>query len=187
MFIYLFLGAPSSTSNFLIAKIWRAPETSGGNFQEERKGITIIAFFLFNLFFGFLSFYNFNRKKRALCVMGLAIFYLIYLFFKIVAILMTLLCGFKIDTKNDEKVKNTLTTSEKELYKSKNPLAQSSDNLKSKNEDENEKENEEQLDKSNNDEENKNEKNEEEEKDEENKKDEQNESRKEDDEVENNE
>ena len=198
MFIYLFLGAPSSTSNFLIAKIWRAPETSGGNFQEERKGITIIAFFLFNLFFGFLSFYNFNRKKRALCVMGLAIFYLIYLFFKIVAILMTLLCGFKLDTKNDEKVKNTLTTSEKEIYKSKNPLAQSNDNLKSKNDIENEntndnnneKENEEQLDKSNNDEENKNEKNEnneEEEKDEENKKDEQNESRKEDDEVENNE
>ena len=42
MIIYLVLGAPSSTSNFLIAKIWRAPETMGGECLEERKGITII-------------------------------------------------------------------------------------------------------------------------------------------------
>ena len=48
MLLYLILGAPNSTSNFLIAKIWITPETPGGTSSEDRKGLTIIFFFLFN-------------------------------------------------------------------------------------------------------------------------------------------
>ena len=104
MFIYLFLGAPSSTSNFLIAKLWKAPETSGGQFLEERKGITILLFFLSNLFFGFLCFFNYTRKLRANCVMGLAIFHLLYLVSKIIAILFPLICGSELNTSIDHQI-----------------------------------------------------------------------------------
>ena len=130
MLFYLFLGAPSSTSTFLIAKIWKSPETSGGDYTEERKGIIIIAFFLFNLFIGFLSFYNYDREKRANAVMALAIIYLIYLFFKIVAIMFPLLSGIKLDENKDSIIKNILTSREKSLFASKNQLAQSRDILK---------------------------------------------------------
>ena len=109
MFIYLFIGAPSSTSNFLIAKIWKAPETPGGESIEEQKGITVIFFFLFNFFFGFLCFYNYTRKLRANCVMGLAIFYLLYLFFKVIGIVLPLLSGSKLNEKNEEKIKAVLS------------------------------------------------------------------------------
>ena len=87
MILYLFLGAPTSTSNILISKIWNAPGAPGGKNIDDRKGIVILFFFLFNLFFGFLSAYNYDREKRAKCVMGLAIFYLLYLFFKVIGII----------------------------------------------------------------------------------------------------
>ena len=135
MFIYLFLGAPSSTSNFLISKIWKAPETSGGDFLEERKGITIITFFLFNLFIGFLTFYNYNRKLRANCVMGLSIFYLIYLFFKIIGILSSLLSGIEISNKYDKKIADALVSKGSyNIKESKNSLAKSTEKLKNENE-----------------------------------------------------
>ena len=146
MFIYLILGAPSSTSYFLISKIWRAPETSGGEYPEERKGLTIIFFFLFNLFFGFLNFYNFDRHLKVNCVMGLSIFYLIYLFFKIVAILISLLSGIEINRISDIKIINILSGLENNIYESNNPLAGSTDKLKEQNSKENI---EEKLDKSN--------------------------------------
>ena len=91
MIIYIGLGAPSSTSNFLMAEIWNASDTPGGYEIDERKSVVLIAFFLFNLFFGCLTFYNNTRKKRADCVMGFGIFYLIYNFFKIIAILINIL------------------------------------------------------------------------------------------------
>jgi len=127
MFIYLFLGAPSSTSLFLLAKIWKAPETSGGKYQEEKKGLTIIVFFLSNLFFGCLCFFNYNTKLRANCVMGLAIFYLIYLFFKVAAILLQLLSGPTLDKKNDTKIKNEI---EKVHSNNVDDLKASNDNLR---------------------------------------------------------
>ena len=135
MFIYLFLGAPSSTSNFLISKIWKAPETSGGDSIEERKGITIITFFLFNLFIGFLTFYNYNRKLRANCAMGLSIFYLIYLFFKIIGILSSLFSGIEISNKYDKKIADALVSEGPyDIKESKISLAQSTDKLKHENE-----------------------------------------------------
>ena len=130
MFIYLFLGAPSSTSLFLLAKIWKAPETSGGTFIEEKKGITIIVFFLSNLFFGCLCFFNYNTKLRANCVMGLAIFYLIYLFFKVAAILFPLLSGPTLGNKSDAKIKNELENPDANDVEDPNELKNSNANLR---------------------------------------------------------
>ena len=143
MLIYLFLGAPSSTSNFLIAKIFRAPETSGGQFKEEKKGLTIICFFLSNLFFGSLGFFNYDTKKRANCVMGLAIFYLIYLFFKIIGITFSLLCGTKLNTQIDKNIRKEISNEESDEISNNvgnddNELKNSTEYLKkSKNEEEN--------------------------------------------------
>ena len=163
MLLYLILGAPNSTSNFLIAKIWIAPETPGGYSPEERKGLTVIFFFLFNLFFGFLNFYNNTRKKRAVSVMGLAIFYLIYLFFKIIAISFPLLCGEKIKDIIDSEIINVLSNSIcNNIYGSKNPLANSTEKLNKTNENENSNEHENEEEKKDN--ENEDENNEEEEK-----------------------
>ena len=155
MFLYLFLGAPSSTSHFLIAKIWRAPETSGGSFHEERKGIIIIIFFLSNLFFGFLCFYNYNRKLRANCVMGLAIFHLIYLFFKIIAILSSLF-NTNVNQITDNQIKNVLS-GDNSLYESNNPPMKNSDKLKEENISQNAEEKLERENETNNEEENNNE------------------------------
>ena len=90
MIIYIVLGAPSSTSNFLMAQLWNASDTPGGNEINERKSVTLIIFFLTNLFFGSLTFYNNTRRKRANCVMGFGIFYLLYNFFKVIAIIMNI-------------------------------------------------------------------------------------------------
>ena len=130
MFIYLFLGAPSSTSLFLLAKIWKAPETSGGKYNDEKKGITIIVFFLSNLFFGCLCFFNYNTKLRANCVMGLAIFYLIYLFFKVAAILLQLLSGPTLDPKNEKRIKNEIENPNANNVEEPNELKNSNSNLR---------------------------------------------------------
>ena len=117
MIFYLFLGAPSSTSSFLIAKIWKAPEASGGSFVEEKKGITVLAFFLSNLFFGCLCFFNYSTKLRANCVMGLSIAYLIYLFFKVLGIIFPVLFGASIkeDKKKEEMIINEIVAIKDEL------------------------------------------------------------------------
>ena len=87
MLAYIGLGASCSTSNFLMAQIWNASDTVGGRQKEERKSIVLIFFFLYNLFFGFLSAYNYNRKKRANSVLGFGVIYLLYNFFKIIAVI----------------------------------------------------------------------------------------------------
>ena len=93
MFTYIGFGASCSTSNFLMAKIWNSPSTTGGSNIEERKSIVLIFFFLFNLFVGFLSAYNYTRKKRANSVMGLGIIFLIYNFFRMLAIISKIVGG----------------------------------------------------------------------------------------------
>jgi len=110
MLLYLFLGAPSSSSNFYIAKILNACEASGGENIKERKGITIIGYCLVNLFFGSLTFYNYNRQKRVDSIMGLGIFYLIYNFFKMLAIIISIMTSKKIndDFIINEEMKNNL-------------------------------------------------------------------------------
>ena len=111
MLLYLLLGASPSSSFFYIAKILNASETCGGENIKERKGIIIIIYFLFNLFFGSLIFFNYNRKKRVETVMILAIIYLIYNFFKITAIIINLLINRKnleISNITLEEIKNEL-------------------------------------------------------------------------------
>ena len=90
MILYLFLGAPSSSSNFNICKILNASDASGGINIKEKKGIYILAYFLINLFFGSLTLYNYTRQRRVEAVMGFGIFYLIYNFFKMSAIILSL-------------------------------------------------------------------------------------------------
>ena len=112
MLTYICLGASCSTSNFLMAEIWNAPDTAGGNQIEERKSITLILFFLYNLFFGFLAAYNSTRRKRANCVMGFGIMFLIYNFIKIMAIICKILGKNGIETslysKIIDRIKNDL-------------------------------------------------------------------------------
>ena len=86
MIIYFIFGAPCSTTNFNISKIWNAPETSGGKSISEKKAINILMYLLFNIFFGSLSFYNVGRKKRVNCVMGFGILFLFYNFVRMLAI-----------------------------------------------------------------------------------------------------
>ena len=149
MLLYLVLGAPMSTSYLLIAKIWNAPGASGGKNVDDRKGLTVLFYCLFNLFFGFLSVYIYDRKLRARCVMGLSIMYLIYLFFKVFGILLSLLGSPDLTKKNSKKTKDILEG--ENIYQSKNSaehlneekLDKESDKDKEKNDnnDENEEEN----------------------------------------------
>ena len=148
MILYLFLGAPISTSNILISKIWNAPGTPGGKNIDDRKGIVILFFFLFNLFFGFLSAYIYDRELRANCVMGLAIFYLIYLVIKVLGIVLSI-----ISNPDVKKINSTFTKQKLEgvnLYESKKssdklnedePRDDNSNENKNENEDENNDEN----------------------------------------------
>ena len=108
MILYLFLGTPISTSNLLISKIWNAPGASGGKNIDDRKGIVILFFFLFNLFFGFLSAYIYDRELRANCVMGLAIFYLIYLAIKVIGIVLSLISNPDVNKISSGLVKQKL-------------------------------------------------------------------------------
>ena len=111
MLLYLLLGASCSTSNFLMAQIWNSPETSGGNKIEERKSIVLIFFFLFNLFVGFLSMYNYTREKRAKAIMGLGIIFLIYNFFRMLAIVSKIVGGNKtIDPIMTSKIVDNIKT-----------------------------------------------------------------------------
>lgn len=91
MLIYIGMGAPSSTSHFLMAQIWNASDTPGGKEVDERKCFVLLFFFLFNLFFGSMTFFNYTRKKRVESIMGYGIFYLIYNFFKVTGIVINML------------------------------------------------------------------------------------------------
>ena len=162
MILYLFLGAPTSTSNILISKIWNAPGAPGGKNIDDRKGIVILFFFLFNLFFGFLSAYIYDRELRANCVMGLAIFYLIYLVIKVAGIVLSLIANPDV-----KKINSTFTKQKLEginLFESR----KSSDHLNedearddnnNENRNENEDENNEENNNNQNDDENKNQNN----------------------------
>ncbi len=149
MILYLVLGAPMSTSYLLIAKIWNAPGACGGKNVDDRKGLTVLFYCLFNLFFGFLSVYIYDRKLRARCVMGLSIMYLIYLFFKVLGIMLSLLGSPDLTKKNSVKAKEILQG--ENIFQSKNSsdhlneekLDKESDNNKEEEKNENNDENEE--------------------------------------------
>ena len=109
MILYLIFGSASSSSYFHIAKIMNAGETPGGYKINERKGIIIISYFLINLYFSTMTFFNYNRQRRVDAVMGLGIFYLIYNFFKCLAISIGLIGGQKkafLSINIDEEIKN---------------------------------------------------------------------------------
>ena len=136
MILYFFLAAPLSTTNFNMAKIWNAPDTSGGNYIPQRKSIYIIIYLCFNLFFGSLSFYNIGREKRVNCVMGLAILFLIYSFFRTLAIIINLVCNKEESFINEKlllKIKNVLNNEEID----NEDVANEENNIKNNKEEEN--------------------------------------------------
>ena len=123
MLLYLILGAPSSSSFFHISKILNAGEMSGGYQIKERKGIIILAYVLINLFFGSMTFFNYNRQKRVDAVMGFGIFYLIYTFFKCLAISINLISGGKavyIPANLEEDIRNGFSPNSYNLKGSNN-------------------------------------------------------------------
>jgi len=107
MLTYLILGATCSTTNFNMSKIWNSPETSGGYFIAEKKSICILIYLSFNLFFGSLSFYNVDRKKRVNCIMGFGILFSIYNFFRMLAVVFKKLTDKQDEIKNED-IKNDL-------------------------------------------------------------------------------
>ena len=131
MLTYIGLGATCSTSNFLMAEVFNAAGTSGGIEIDERKGIVLIIFFLYNLFFGCLAFYNISRRKRAECVMGFGIFYLLYNFFKIIGIIINLLS--KDDAVNSQKSISIINSIKNELGKDEDDFRSESRKLKNSN------------------------------------------------------
>ena len=113
MIMYLFLGSPSSTSVFLMAYLFNASEKSGGLKIGEKNGFTLLILFLFNIFFGCLTFFNTSRKKRVNCVLILSIIFTVYNFIKQLSIVLRITFyekGFNQiieDPKiNDEIIKN---------------------------------------------------------------------------------
>ena len=141
MLFYLLLGAPCSTSNFNIAKVWNASDTSGGYELETKKALCIIIHLCFNLFFGCLSFYNTTRRKRANCVMGLAIFFLIYSFFRTFAIVIKLVCSKEESFDNKtlcDKIKDELEKEEEISSKKDEDVNSEEKKIKSRDFNENE-------------------------------------------------
>ena len=131
MILYLLLGAASSSSYFHIAKILNAAGTQGGIKKDERKGIIIIAYFFINLLFCSMTFFNYNRKKRVDAVMGLGIFYLIYNFFKCLAISISIIDGQKkafLHVDIEEDIKKGFSPNNYNLKGSNQYLGESSNN-----------------------------------------------------------
>ena len=176
MLIYLVLGATCSTTNFNMGKIWNSPETSGGNFIAEKKSICILIYLCFNLFFGSLSFYNVDRKKRVNCVMGFGILFLIYNFFRMLAIVFKKQSEKPSDEKkiNEDIKKDLLKPGNEEDIRSEEQQINKNDNDNdndnenndnenqnndNENDNENQNENNEEQDNENNDNENNNENN----------------------------
>jgi hypothetical protein len=115
MIMYLFLGAPSSNSVFLMASLFNSGHKSGGKKIEDQSGFFFLIFFTFNLFFEGLILFNTNRSSRVNAVLDLAILFTIYNFFKQLAIVLRILLVEKNFTEmNREKhyneIKNLITS-----------------------------------------------------------------------------
>ena len=106
MFMYLFLGASSSTSVFLMAYLFNASEKSGGLKLGDKNGFTLLIFFLFNIFFGCLTFFNTSRKNRVNCVLILSIIFTVYNIIKQISIVLRILLYEKSFNKVIEEKKS---------------------------------------------------------------------------------
>ena len=107
MIKYLFLGAPSSSSVFLMAYLFNASEKSGGLKLGDKNGFTLLIFFLFNIFFGCLTFFNTNRKNRVNCVLILSIIFTVYNIIKQCSIVIRIVLYEKAFTQVMEEPKIT--------------------------------------------------------------------------------
>ena len=87
LLVYNLICAPLAKINFNVAAVLGASDVSGGLMVKERKSFYILFYLGFNLFISGLSFYNTDNKKKANCVMGFAIIYLIFNFLRTLAII----------------------------------------------------------------------------------------------------
>ena len=114
MIMYLFLGASSSNSVFLMASLFNSGYKSGGKKIEDQSGFFFLIFFTFNLFFEGLILFNTNRSSRVNSVLDLAILFTIYNFFKQLAIALRILFVKKNFTENNDEqykeIKNLITS-----------------------------------------------------------------------------
>ena len=100
LFVYNLICAPLAKINFNVAGVLGATDVSGGKMVKERKSMFVLLYLGINLFIGGLSFYNSDNKKKANCVMAFGIIYLIFNFFRTLAII------FEICFKKEESFEN---------------------------------------------------------------------------------
>ena len=86
LLVYNLVCAPLIKINFTVAGVLGAGGVSGGKMLKERKSMYSLLYLSFNLFVGSLSFYNFDNKKKANCVMAFGIIYLVYNFIRTLAV-----------------------------------------------------------------------------------------------------
>ena len=107
LLIYNLVFAPLIKINFNVAGILGASDASGGKTVKERKSLLVLFYLGINLFIGSLSFYNFDNKKKANCVMGFGIIYLVYNFIRSLAIVLEI-CFKKEETFTNQSLLNNI-------------------------------------------------------------------------------
>ena len=107
LLIYNLVFAPLFKINFNVAGILGASDASGGKTVKERKSLLVLFYLGINLFIGSLSFYNFDNKKKANCVMGFGIIYLVYNFIRSLAIVLEI-CFKKEETFTNQSLLNNI-------------------------------------------------------------------------------
>ena len=107
LLIYNLVFAPLFKINFNVAGIMGASDASGGKTVKERKSLLVLFYLGINLFIGSLSFYNFDNKKKANCVMGFGIIYLVYNFIRSLAIVLEI-CFKKEETFTNQSLLNNI-------------------------------------------------------------------------------
>ena len=107
LLIYNLVFAPLFKINFNVAGIMGASDSSGGKTVKERKSLLVLFYLGINLFIGSLSFYNFDNKKKANCVMGFGIIYLVYNFIRSLAIVLEI-CFKKEETFTNQSLLNNI-------------------------------------------------------------------------------
>ena len=78
MILYIFLGVPTTNTNFYMNYILNCSDSYGGYNKSDRKGILIFVFYLFNIFFSSLIFFLTTRSRRVGCVLTLTSILTVY-------------------------------------------------------------------------------------------------------------
>ena len=86
MLLYIVLGVPTTNTNFYMNYMLNCSDSYGGYYKNDRKGILILIFYLFNIFFSSLIFFLTTRSRRVGCVLTLTSILTVYNFIKMAGI-----------------------------------------------------------------------------------------------------